>query len=105
MPPSLKGHLRRLGGRRAWLLADSRAAGCAGIAAVPSYVVMQPTTLCNLDCAYCYLPFRAADRRMPVAVAEAVAAVGQPLGGGTAASRSSGTAASRWPPAGSTWPR
>ena len=29
-----------------------------GIAAVPSYVVMQPTTLCNLDCAYCYLPFR-----------------------------------------------
>ncbi|MFC3503666.1 cyclophane-forming radical SAM peptide maturase AmcB [Micromonospora krabiensis] len=45
-----------------------------GIAAVPSYVVMQPTTLCNLDCAYCYLPFRAADRRMPVPVAEAVAA-------------------------------
>ncbi|SCG61922.1 uncharacterized protein GA0070614_3421 [Micromonospora coxensis] len=48
--------------------------GMRGIAAVPSYVVMQPTTLCNLDCAYCYLPFRAADRRMPVAVAEAVAA-------------------------------
>ncbi|WP_305792154.1 cyclophane-forming radical SAM peptide maturase AmcB [Micromonospora sp. KC723] len=45
-----------------------------GIAVVPSYVVMQPTTLCNLDCAYCYLPFRATDRRMPVAVAEAVAA-------------------------------
>ncbi|WP_338106237.1 cyclophane-forming radical SAM peptide maturase AmcB [Micromonospora zingiberis] len=45
-----------------------------GLAAVPSYVVMQPTTLCNLDCAYCYLPFRAVDRRMPVAVAEAVAA-------------------------------
>ncbi|WP_337589444.1 cyclophane-forming radical SAM peptide maturase AmcB [Micromonospora endolithica] len=45
-----------------------------GLAAVPSYVVMQPTTLCNLDCAYCYLPFRSADRRMPVAVAEAVAA-------------------------------
>ncbi|MFF5069670.1 cyclophane-forming radical SAM peptide maturase AmcB [Micromonospora olivasterospora] len=45
-----------------------------GIAAVPSYVVMQPTTLCNLDCAYCYLPLRAVDRRMPVAVAEAVAA-------------------------------
>ncbi len=34
---------------------------------------MQPTTLCNLDCAYCYLPFRADDRRMPVAVAAAVA--------------------------------
>jgi uncharacterized protein len=45
-----------------------------GIAAVPTYVVMQPTTLCNLDCSYCYLPFRAADRKMPVAVAEAVAA-------------------------------
>ncbi|WP_213456250.1 cyclophane-forming radical SAM peptide maturase AmcB [Rhizomonospora bruguierae] len=45
-----------------------------GIAAVPGYVVMQPTTLCNLDCSYCYLPFRAADRRMGVPVAEAVAA-------------------------------
>nr|MDT0659890.1 cyclophane-forming radical SAM peptide maturase AmcB [Micromonospora sp. DSM 115978] len=45
-----------------------------GIASVPSYVVMQPTTLCNLDCAYCYLPLRAVDRRMPVPVAEAVAA-------------------------------
>ncbi|AVT33352.1 radical SAM/SPASM domain-containing protein [Plantactinospora sp. BC1] len=47
--------------------------GMRGIAAVPSYVVMQPTTLCNLDCAYCYLPFRAADRRMTVPVAAAVA--------------------------------
>jgi uncharacterized protein len=45
-----------------------------GIAPVPSYVIMQPTTLCNLDCAYCYLPFRAADRRMPVGIAAAVAA-------------------------------
>lgn len=44
-----------------------------GIAVVPSYVIMQPTTLCNLDCAYCYLPSRAENRRMPVAVAEAVA--------------------------------
>lgn len=47
--------------------------GMRGIAPVPSYVIMQPTTLCNLDCAYCYLPFRAADRKMPVAVASAVA--------------------------------
>jgi uncharacterized protein len=47
--------------------------GMRGIAAVPSYVIMQPTTLCNLDCHYCYLPFRALDRRMPVTVAEAVA--------------------------------
>jgi uncharacterized protein len=35
---------------------------------------MQPTTLCNLDCRYCYLPFRAEDRRMAVEVAQAVAA-------------------------------
>src|SRR5438552_5941371 len=47
--------------------------GMRGIAAVPSYVIMQPTTLCNLDCSYCYLPHRAADRRMPTAVAIAVA--------------------------------
>jgi uncharacterized protein len=45
-----------------------------GIAAIPSYVIMQPTTLCNLDCAYCYLPLRGDDRRMPVAVARQVAA-------------------------------
>jgi uncharacterized protein len=44
-----------------------------GIATVPTYVVMQPTTLCNLDCSYCYLPFRRDDQRMPVAVAQAVA--------------------------------
>ncbi|GHJ10822.1 radical SAM protein [Micromonospora humidisoli] len=52
--------------------------GMQGIAAIPSYVVMQPTTLCNLDCAYCYLPHRSADRRMPLAVAEAVAAAVTP---------------------------
>src|SRR5688572_8245589 len=34
---------------------------------------MQPTTLCNLDCSYCYLPFRRSDLRMPEAVAAAVA--------------------------------
>jgi uncharacterized protein len=45
-----------------------------GIAPVPGYVVLQPTTLCNLDCTYCYLPHRALDRRMPVEVARAVAA-------------------------------
>lgn len=48
--------------------------GMRGIAPVPGYVVMQPTTLCNLDCAYCYLPHRALDRKMPVEVAAAVAA-------------------------------
>lgn len=48
--------------------------GMRGIVAVPAYVLMQPTTLCNLDCTYCYLPHRALDRRMPVPVARAVAA-------------------------------
>jgi uncharacterized protein len=47
--------------------------GMRGIAAMPSYVVMQPTTLCNLDCTYCYLPHRTANRRMTVPVAQAVA--------------------------------
>jgi uncharacterized protein len=36
-------------------------------------VVMQPTTLCNLDCGYCYLPFRGSDRPMSAAVAARVA--------------------------------
>ncbi|GLY07193.1 MULTISPECIES: cyclophane-forming radical SAM peptide maturase AmcB [Actinoplanes] len=45
-----------------------------GISPTPGYVVMQPTTLCNLACNYCYLPFRRDNRKMPVAVAEAVAA-------------------------------
>src|SRR3954468_22648719 len=44
-----------------------------GIARVPGYVVMQPTTLCNLDCTYCYLPFRAVNHAMSPAVAESVA--------------------------------
>jgi uncharacterized protein len=52
---------------------SQRWSGMRGVAAVPSYVIMQPTTLCNLDCAYCYLPHRAADRRMPAEVADAVA--------------------------------
>jgi len=47
--------------------------GMRGIAEIPTYVVMQPTTLCNLDCSYCYLPLRARERAMPVAVATAVA--------------------------------
>lgn len=47
--------------------------GMRGIATVPSYVIMQPTTLCNLDCAYCYLPHRAVDRRMSPEVAAATA--------------------------------
>ena len=82
-----------------------RGRGMRGIATVPSYVVMQPTTLCNLDCAYCYLPHPRARPRMPVAVAEAVAASVNPWARGPSGSRWCGTAASRWPPAASTWPR
>ena len=47
--------------------------GMRGIIDIPAYVLMQPTTLCNLDCAYCYLPQRSQDHRMSVAVARAVA--------------------------------
>src|SRR5690242_8575685 len=47
--------------------------GMRGVSPTPGYVVMQPTTLCNLDCAYCYLPLRGKDQRMPVAVARRVA--------------------------------
>ena len=50
-----------------------RFTGMRGIASVPTYVVMQPTTLCNLSCAYCYLPLRSADRKMSTEVASAVA--------------------------------
>ena len=37
------------------------------------HVVMQPTSVCNLNCTYCYLPDRQLKRRMPVAIASAVA--------------------------------
>jgi len=36
-------------------------------------IIMQPTTLCNLDCDYCYLPFRRDRLDMSPAVAKAVA--------------------------------
>ncbi|MEV7238140.1 hypothetical protein AB0N06_30590 [Streptomyces sp. NPDC051020] len=45
----------------------------ARLAEVPSVVLMQPTTLCNLNCSYCYLPDRKVSRRMSVGVAQAVA--------------------------------
>lgn len=35
-------------------------------------VIMQPTTLCNMDCTYCYLPARKQLRTMPIEVAQAV---------------------------------
>src|SRR3989442_573215 len=37
------------------------------------HVVLQPTTACNLNCCYCYLPDRLKSLRMPVEVAAAVA--------------------------------
>lgn len=50
-----------------------------GLSTRISQVVMQPTTLCNLDCAYCYLPHRAHRRTMNVSVARTVAS-SLPLG-------------------------
>ncbi|MEU0219314.1 cyclophane-forming radical SAM peptide maturase AmcB [Streptomyces sp. NPDC006265] len=41
--------------------------------AAPQTVVVQPTTWCNLDCRYCYLPFRKLKHQMPLEVAEALA--------------------------------
>ncbi|MFD7137008.1 cyclophane-forming radical SAM peptide maturase AmcB [Streptomyces sp. NPDC059894] len=41
--------------------------------AAPQTVVVQPTTWCNLDCRYCYLPFRKLKHQMPSKVAEALA--------------------------------
>ncbi|WP_433373816.1 cyclophane-forming radical SAM peptide maturase AmcB [Streptosporangium sp. CA-115845] len=35
--------------------------------------MLQPTTLCNLDCVYCYLPFRRLSNEMSPEVAQAVA--------------------------------
>ncbi|MDT0320072.1 cyclophane-forming radical SAM peptide maturase AmcB [Streptomyces millisiae] len=39
----------------------------------PQTVVVQPTTWCNLDCRYCYLPFRKLKHQMRPEVAAAVA--------------------------------
>lgn len=40
----------------------------------PDSVILQPTTLCNLDCSYCYLPFRRRKLTISREVADAVAA-------------------------------
>ncbi|GHJ35667.1 cyclophane-forming radical SAM peptide maturase AmcB [Streptomyces sp. TS71-3] len=56
------------------VVADTAALPPVRLAASAATVLVQPTTLCNLDCAYCYLPDRAAAKRMPLAVADAVAA-------------------------------
>jgi uncharacterized protein len=46
----------------------------ATIAGTFHTLIVQPTTFCNLDCAYCYLPDRSRQRLMPVSVAVACAA-------------------------------
>lgn len=46
----------------------------ATIASTFHTLIVQPTTLCNLDCAYCYLPDRMRQRLMSVPVAAACAA-------------------------------
>lgn len=43
------------------------------LATTAPLVLMQPTTLCNLDCSYCYLPNRARTQVMSLTVADAVA--------------------------------
>lgn len=44
------------------------------LAAEPTALILQPTTLCNLDCSYCYLPARKLKRDMTPEVAQAIAA-------------------------------
>ncbi|WP_262705431.1 MULTISPECIES: cyclophane-forming radical SAM peptide maturase AmcB [Streptomyces] len=51
---------------------------------VPQTVVVQPTTWCNLDCHYCYLPFRKLKHHMRPDVADALAmSVAQLTAGGS----------------------
>src|SRR5262245_929468 len=37
-------------------------------------VVLQPTTFCNIDCQYCYLPDRSKTKRMSISVIRRIAA-------------------------------
>ncbi|MBV9010595.1 MAG: radical SAM protein [Pseudonocardiales bacterium] len=43
------------------------------VATRPSMIILQPTSLCNLNCAYCYLPGRKSKNEMPLPVARAIA--------------------------------
>lgn len=42
------------------------------VATCPSMMILQPTSLCNLDCTYCYLPGRKSKSKMPLPVARAI---------------------------------
>jgi uncharacterized protein len=44
------------------------------LAREPAALILQPTSLCNLDCTYCYLPARKLKRDMSPTVARAIAA-------------------------------
>ncbi len=43
------------------------------MSAYQTLVVLQPTTFCNIDCRYCYLPDRSKTKRMPMEVIRRVA--------------------------------
>ncbi|SCL45309.1 uncharacterized protein GA0070606_0697 [Micromonospora citrea] len=45
--------------------------GCPAVAGAFHTLVVQPTSFCNLDCTYCYLPDRRSRRLMSTAVAQA----------------------------------
>lgn len=62
----------------------------------PQTVVVQPTTFCNLDCTYCYLPHRRLVREMSPEIAGAVARSVTALTNGASPWESFGTAESRW---------
>jgi len=56
--------------------------GAARLRPVPSAVVMQPTTTCNLACDYCYLPARPNQHMAPAVAHRVAAAVNRWVGDG-----------------------
>ncbi len=53
--------------------ADEPSLRWSWLAPEPTALILQPTTLCNLDCLYCYLPDRRLKRDMTPEVAQAIA--------------------------------
>lgn len=66
LPAAVTAAVRKPGMREDAFAASSALGPASG-------VIMQPTTLCGLDCRYCYLPHRRKVWRMPVTVARRVA--------------------------------